>query len=78
MKWLNFVISDKNEDSFEFLIDAIDTCEWIWHFCLKYTIIGFTVSVPTMCAISVGFCRLKYGNEDYLSHLFYPYRLMFV
>lgn len=43
---------DKNEDSFHFLADANNTCEWMGSIYIKY-VMGIIAGIVTSCFISV-------------------------
>ncbi|XP_031638775.1 uncharacterized protein LOC116350919 [Contarinia nasturtii] len=64
--------ANKHEDSFQFLEQVNNKCEWIWKFYLKWVVTSATVSFPINGIASIIFCYYLHGelNRD---HLYIPF-----
>lgn len=68
-------VLDEGQNSFIFLENVNNKCEWMWRNYFKLVMKGFFIATVTISIISVFFCLYMYGNFD-PNHLYYPARTM--
>lgn len=70
---LNNTNSDENDDTFQFLVETNETCEWIWKFYFKFVICGFAVCTLIVSSLSFLFCLLINDHFD-SRYVYHPFR----
>lgn len=68
--------TDKHLESYEYLMRAYETSEWLWQFYLKCMLCSFLSTLVFMTP-SIYMSWSFYGNFD-VKHLYHPFKVMWV
>lgn len=68
-----FSILDENDDSFKFLVETNNKCEFMWRFYFKFIVGGFAVITVIVATLSTLFCFWFNGDFD-PRYVYHPFR----
>lgn len=71
-----FTKPDQTMDSYEYLVRANETSEWLWQFYFKFMLCGVSSTIVLM-TFSIYMCWLRYGTFD-ATYLYHPFKVMLV
>lgn len=69
-------ITDKNEDSFRFLVEANKTSDWLWKIYFRCTFMSL-INTYIMTIFAILLCWLEFGRFE-AEYLYHPYKVVWV
>lgn len=63
-------------DSYEYLLQANETSEWLWRFYFTFMVCGVSSTIVFMTS-SIYMCWFRYGTFD-ARYLYHPFKVMLV